>query len=265
MKKIDSLIFDMDGVLWKDEKPLGDLKQIFQLILSDNIKYAFGTNNSTKTQEEYQEKLSTLGIPSTPELIMTSAIALVKMMVKKFPNGGPVFIIGENGLINALNSAGFYHQEENVQAVVGGLDRQINYEKFKKAILLLQQNVDFFFTNIDTTFPTPLGIVPGAGSILKAIEVASGKKAILAGKPEPMIFNYSISNLKSEPESTLVIGDRLDTDILGGIKSNCPTAMVLTGISKKEDIIESGIRPDFIFEDISELVHFFHKCKWKME
>lgn len=265
MKTIDSLIFDMDGVLWKDENPLGDLKQIFQLINRDNIKYGFGTNNSTKTPEEYREKLGTLGIPSTPELIMTSAIALVKMMLNKFPNGGPVFIVGENGLINALNSAGFYHQDEKVLAVVGGLDRQINYDKFKKVILLLQQNVDFFFTNIDTTFPTPLGIIPGAGSILKAIEVASGRKAIVAGKPEPLIFNYSISNLKSKPETTLVIGDRLDTDILGGINSNCPTAMVLTGISKKIDIIKSGIKPDFIFEDITELVLFFHKCKWKME
>ncbi|HSM23712.1 MAG TPA: HAD-IIA family hydrolase [Anaerolineaceae bacterium] len=265
MKKIKSLIFDMDGVLWQDDKPLGNLQQIFQEIRKDNIRYAFATNNSTRTPAEYYEKLIKLGIPSSPDLIMTSALALVKMMLQKFPKGGPVFIFGENGLIKALNAAGFYHQEQQVLAVVGGLDRQINYEIFKKVILLLQQNIDFYFTNIDTTFPTPLGKVPGAGSILKAIEVASGKKAITAGKPEPMMYNLAISSLNSKPETTLVIGDRLDTDILGGIHSNCPTALVLTGISKKEDIIEVGIEPDYIFEDMTDLVLFFSKRRWMME
>jgi len=262
MNKIKSLIFDMDGVLWKDENPLVNLQRVFKYINDHNINYAFATNNSTKTPEEYHQKLLKLGIPNIPNQIITSSIVVLTQMLKKFPNGGPVFIIGENGLVEPLMQAGFYHNEESVLAVVGGMDRQVNYDKFKKAILFLQKDVDFFFTNSDTTFPTPQGKIPGAGSILRTLEVGSGRNAIIAGKPKPAMFDKALDILNSSPDNTLVIGDRLETDILGGLNAHCLTALVLSGISKKSEINEKNIHPHLTHNNLEELIKFLVKNQW---
>jgi 4-nitrophenyl phosphatase len=264
MKKIKSLIFDMDGVLWRDQTPIGNLGEIFQLLQFHNIKYAFATNNSTKSPSEYQDKLSRFGITAKEEQIITSATTLVEMLKEKFPDGGPVHILGENGLREALQKNGFHHSDRDVLAVVGGLDRQINYEKLKIATLLLQQEVDFYYTNADTTFPTPDGIIPGAGSILRALEVGSGRNAILAGKPKPFMFEIAMKIINASRESTLVIGDRLDTDILGGLEAKCITALVLTGISTSEDLINSIYKPNFVFENLSDLIDNLILKNWEI-
>jgi 4-nitrophenyl phosphatase len=265
MKKIESIIFDMDGVIWKDQKPLGDLKWVFEQLQKHKIKYAFATNNSTKTPDAYQKKLKTLGIPTNSDQIITSATTLVKIMLEKYPDGGPVFIIGEEGLRLPLLDSGFHPSEEDILAVVGGLDRKINYAKLKQAILFLQKDVDFYYTNSDTTFPTPDGKIPGAGSLLRALEVGSGKKAILAGKPKSEMFEYAISYLETSPQSTLVVGDRLDTDILGGLNAGCLTALVLTGISTLDDIKKNEYTPHLLFTDLTELILFLGKNNWKIE
>lgn len=264
MKKIKSLIFDMDGVLWRDQTPIGDLGKIFQLLQHHNIEFAFATNNSTKSPSEYQYKLNSFGITVNEEEIVTSATTLVNLLKEKFPHGGPVHILGENGLREALQKNGFHHRDQDVLAVVGGLDRQINYEKLKIATLLLQQEVDFYYTNADTTFPTPEGIIPGAGSILRALEVGSGRNAILAGKPKPKMFEIAMRIINASAESTLVIGDRLDTDILGGLEAKCNTALVLTGISTSEDLINSAYQPQFVFENLSDLVVHFNQNNWEI-
>lgn len=265
MNKIKSLIFDMDGVLWRDQTPIGDLGKIFRLLQHHNIKFAFATNNSTKSPSEYKDKLNRFGISAKEEQIITSATTLAKMVKEKFPDGGPVHILGENGLREALQQNGFHHLDQNVLAVVGGLDRQITYEKLKVATLLLQQNVDFFYTNADTTFPTPDGIIPGAGSILRALEVGSGRNAIIAGKPKPKMFEIAMKIINASAESTLVIGDRLDTDILGGLEAKCLTALVLTGISTQEDLDVSAYKPHFVFENLTDLVDNLIMNNWEVE
>lgn len=264
MRKIESLIFDMDGVLWKDEKPLVNLREIFEIINKNQIKYMFATNNSTRTSKEYRIKLNQLGIPCSQNQIITSSTTLLSLLLKKYPSKGPVYIIGENGLITPILEAGFHIDEKNAIAVIGGLDRNITYEKFKIAILLLQKEVDFYFTNSDTTFPTPVGTVPGAGSILKALEVGSGRTAIVTGKPKPSMFEYAMDYFGTSPDHTLVIGDRLDTDILGGINAKCPTAFVLSGISKIEDINNLDIRPNLIHNNIHDLIIYLEQEKWML-
>lgn len=264
MNKIKSMIFDMDGVLWRDQTPIGDLGKIFQNLQYHNIKYAFATNNSTKSPTEYQNKLHRFGINVKEEQIITSATTLINLLKERFPDGGHVYILGENGLREALLKYGFHHSDRNVLAVVGGLDRQINYEKLKIATLLLQQEVDFYYTNADTTFPTPDGIIPGAGSILRALEVGSGRNAILAGKPKPKMFEIAMRKINASGESTLVIGDRLDTDILGGLEAKCLTAMVLTGISTLEDLKNSTYQPHLIFENLTDLVDYLIHNNWKI-
>ena len=265
MKKIKSLIFDMDGVLWRDQTPIGDLAHIFNSLQHHNIKYAFATNNSTKSPSEYQDKLNKFGISVKEDQIITSATTLVELLKEKFPNGGPVHILGENGLREALHQNGFYHRDQHVISVVGGLDRQIDYEKLKIATLLLQQKVDFYYTNADTTFPTPDGIIPGAGSILRALEVGSGRNAVLAGKPKSKMFEIAMRTIKASAASTLVIGDRLDTDILGGLNAKCLTALVLTGISKTEDLKNSPYQPHWVFENLTELVDYLIHNNWELK
>lgn len=264
MTKIKSLIFDMDGVLWRDTTPIGDLEQIFQNLQHHNIEFAFATNNSTKSPYEYQDKLTRFGIKVKEEQIITSSITLVELLKEKFPEGGPVHILGENGLREALQQNGFYHRDRNVIAVIGGLDRQINYEKLKNAVLLLQQEVDFYFTNADTTFPTPEGIIPGAGSLLRALEVGCGRNAVLTGKPKPKMFEIALRIINASADSTLVIGDRLDTDILGGLEAKCLTAMVMTGISTSEDLKNSTYQPHFVFENLSTLMDNLIQNNWEL-
>ncbi len=254
----------MDGVLWRDQVPLGDLGKIFQQLQINDIKYAFATNNSTKSPSEYQEKLSKFGIPSQQELIITSATTLATMLKEKFPQGGPVYIIGENGLREALHENNFYPGDISFIAFVGGYDRKINYEKLKNALLLLHQDVDFFYTNSDTTFPSPEGIIPGAGSILRALEAGSGKNAVLAGKPKPTMFEYAMKIINASPASTLVIGDRLDTDILGGLEAKCLTALVLTGISTQEDLESAAYKPNLVFDNLTNLIDFLVQADWKI-
>ncbi|MBE0688078.1 MAG: HAD-IIA family hydrolase, partial [Anaerolineaceae bacterium] len=251
-------------VLWRDQTPIGDLGEIFQLLGHHTIKFTFATNNSTKSPSEYQEKLERFGIKAQEEQVITSATTLAKMLKEKYPDGGPVYILGENGLREALQKNGFYHRDRNVLAVVGGMDRQINYDKLRIATLLLQQDVDFYYTNADTTFPTPEGIIPGAGSILRALEIGSGRNAILAGKPKPKMFEIAMNIINASTESTLVIGDRLDTDILGGLEANCLTALVLTGISSLEDLETSAYKPHYVFDNLSDLADHLIRNNWEI-
>ncbi len=254
----------MDGVLWSDETPIGDLEKIFKQIQLFQLRYGFATNNSTKAPTDYKNKLNRFLVPAEETQIITSGTAIVNLLKEKHPQGGPVYILGEEGLRKSLQNAGFYHRKDNVLAVVGGLDRKVTYEKLKQATLLLQSNVDFFFTNIDPAFPTPQGKIPGAGSLLRSLEAGSKKKAILAGKPLPMMFEYLMKDLSAQPENTLVIGDRMETDILGGLNAHCLTALVLTGISKKADLHHYSYQPHMVFDDLSTLVDQLSSQNWEI-
>ena len=174
-KEIKALIIDMDGVIWKRDQPLGDLRDIFDLIHSQNLLFTFATNNSTKTRQQYQEKLHRFGIEVKLSQIITSSTATV------FPTGGPVYVIGENGLIKDLSDAGFYQSEEKVLAVVAGLDSGFTFKKLSLATSFIRSGAAFYGTNPDRSFPSPEGITPGAGSILAAIEAATDKKPIISG------------------------------------------------------------------------------------
>ena len=255
----------MDGVIWKENTALADLGKVFDTLNSYNISYVFATNNSMKTPQSYQKKLSHFGVSVNQDQIITSATTLANFMKSKFPEGGPIYILGESGLIESLGNNGFYHQDEDVLAVAGGLDKTINYEKLSKATLNLSKaNVDFYFTNIDPTYPSPEGNIPGAGSILAILETASGRKAKVTGKPEPIMFQQALDYLKTPASATIVLGDRLDTDILGGINAGCRTALMLSGVTNIRDIEISQIKPDIIAPDIRFFIEEMIKTEWKI-
>ncbi len=253
-RPIDTLILDMDGVIWRSFSPIGDIAWVFKRFRELNLKYALATNNSTKTAGQYVQKLAEIGAEVPESCIFTSSVAMAHLLKSRFPHGGPLFILGEEGLQKPLREMGFYHQEEDVQAVVCGLDREFNFEKLGKVTYLIRSGFDFYMTNPDRTFPTPKGLGPGAGTIQAAIETATDVKAILAGKPSPAMMYTVMQQIGAEPASTLVVGDRLETDILSGQSAGCQTALVLSGVTTREEAERWQPKIDYISDDLEHLV-----------
>jgi 4-nitrophenyl phosphatase len=263
-QKIKSIIFDMDGVLWKENTPLVDLPKIFEELDRLSIRYAFATNNSSKSPADYERKINNFGCNVSSQQIVTSASVLVKIISQKYPLGGPVYIIGESGLHETLREYGFYHQNDDVLAVVGGLDRSATYQTLAKAVLLLNSGVDFYFTNIDASYPSSEGDLPGAGAILTFLETASGKKAFTVGKPKTHMFTEALNILNTHNENTIVVGDRLETDIMGGKIAKCHTALVLSGISTVQNIEETQIYPDIVCTDLDDFLTTMRSKNWEI-
>ncbi len=252
--RIRGLILDLDGVLWKDETPLVNAPAVFEKIHSSGLKYIFATNNATRNVDQYQSRLSHFGVAADTWQIVNSGMAVAYLLSQRFPEGGPVYIVGEDGVRTALQEKGFYYAEKAVKAVVAGWDREINFKKLTQATLLIRGGAPFYGTNPDRTFPTPQGLIPGAGAILAAIEAATDVKPILGGKPSPAMMNLAMQRLQTTPAETLAIGDRLETDILGGANAGCRTALVLSGVATLKDLESWQPKPDLVAEDLAHLI-----------
>lgn len=250
---ISAAILDMDGVLWRSNEPLCDLKKLFSLFKEMQIKVLMATNNGLNTVDQYVSKFDGFGVHIEPWQVLTSAMATGQLVKQHFPKGGAVYIMGEEALHKNVEDFNFFHSETNAQAVIAGLSRNFNYDMIKNTSLMIQKGLPFYFTNPDPTYPSPEGNIPGAGTILAALETASGVKAQLAGKPLPFLFNVSLERLNSKPNETLVIGDRLSTDIQGGQNAGCMTALVLTGVSTVEDYKNWLPKPNLLLENIMDL------------
>ncbi len=253
---IRGLIVDMDGVLWRAGEPIGPVAEWFARLQALGLRWVFATNNATKAPEDYLRTLQRLGLPQVREdQVVNSVMAAVYALQGRWPQGGPVYVIGEQGLHRGLAQAGFPHQEEGpVLAVVVGLDRGLTYEKLRRATLHIRRGAWFVGTNPDRSFPTPEGLVPGAGAILAALEAASDVAPTIVGKPEPFLFQAALERLSLPPEQVLVVGDRLETDILGGQRMGCPTALVLSGVTSREQAERWTPPPDLIAPDFGGVV-----------
>jgi 4-nitrophenyl phosphatase len=252
--EIKSLILDMDGVLWKDNAPIGDPAATITALLASGLTIVYATNNSSKSADQYIEKLTHFGIPAVPEQIITSGMAVSHLLKQRFPQGGPIFAIGESGLFQTLAEHGFHQANENVLAVVSGFDRQLTYEKLSRASLLIRSGAAFYGTNPDTSYPTPEGLVPGAGAILAAIKAATDAIPEIAGKPFPTMIEFALDRLGALPEETLMIGDRLETDILGGQNAKCLTALVLSGVSTAAELENWAQKPTMVMKNLSSFI-----------
>jgi 4-nitrophenyl phosphatase len=248
----------MDGVLWKEDTPIGDLPAIFDRMRARGLKIAFATNNGIHTPDQYVDRLARHGVKIEPWQVITSALGVADLVSKKFPNGGPVFAIGGTGVMTALRDYGFkllsIEAAKEAQAVIIGLDLQISYEKMREATLLVRRGVPFFGTNPDKTFPTPRGEIPGAGAWVSVIVTATGVEPIYAGKPSPYLIELARERLGTAKEETLVVGDRLETDIAGGQAAGCPVALVLSGVSTRAKGEAWKPKIDVIAEELGELV-----------
>lgn len=258
LKNIQSLIIDMDGVLWREDAPIGDLPKIFARIRERGLKFAFATNNGTRTPAQYVEKLSEFGVTVEPWQVITSALGVAEMLKREMPRGARIFVIGGEGVKIALREQGFdvltVETAESAQAVVMGVDREINFAKMSEAALLVRRGVPFYATNPDKTFPTPRGEIPGAGAWISVITTATGVEPIYAGKPYPFMMEMTLERLGTKKEETLVVGDRLETDIAAGQAVGCPTALALSGVSTREQAEAWSPRPSLIVQDLEALV-----------
>lgn len=243
----------MDGVLWLANEPLCDLSVLFNNFKDHGIKVVLASNNATYNSDEFLNKLHSMGAELEAWQIVSSAMAMVFLLKKHFSTGGPIHVVGSPSLIEHLQKNGFYHSDENPLAVIVSMDRDFSYQKMKRAADFVRQGLPFFGTNPDLTYPTPDGLAPGAGACIAAVEAASGKKAVMAGKPNPYLFEVAMERLGTAPEKTLAVGDRLETDILGGYRAGCKTLLVLSGVAQIEDLENWSPKPDLVLNNIMEL------------
>jgi len=257
-ENIKALILDMDGVVWRGDAPIGDLAAIFQRIRERGLKFVFATNNSTKTSEQYVAKLKEFGVEVEPWQVVTSSQAAARAMAQTYPQGTKALVIGEDGLRVPLEQEGFeivsLESAPEAQVVVMGMDRGISFEKISEATLLIRKGARFYATNMDKTFPTPRGQIPGAGAWASVIITATNVEPIVAGKPFPFLMELSLEKLRSTKEETLVVGDRPETDIAAGQRVGCRTALVLSGVSTKVQAENWNPKIDIIASDLATLI-----------
>ncbi len=264
LSHIQGLIIDLDGVLWRGDQPLGPLPEWFQRLQALGLRWVFATNNATRTIDMYLEKFARMGLTDIrPDQIVNSILAAVYALHQRWPQGAPVYIIGETGLFQGLAEAGFPFTDdlEVIQAVVVGLDRQLTYDKLALGTLAIRRGAWFIGTNPDRSFPTPEGLKPGAGAILAALEAATDVAPTIVGKPEPFLFQLALERLGTPPEATLVVGDRLETDILGGQRVGCATALVLSGVTSRAQARTQNPAPDLIVEDFGALIRLLERAR----
>lgn len=252
--QIKGLILDMDGVLWHGDRPIGDLPAIFSRIQQLGLQVCLATNNATLTADQFVEKLNTFGVKLSAQQVINSSETTGSYLKSRFPNGGPIYIIGESGLRSTLAKYGFTHAEKHILAVVAGMDRQLTYDQLKKGTLLIRAGSPFIGTNPDRSYPTPEGQVPGAGAILAALASASNVEPLIIGKPKPEMYLLALKRMGVAPEETLVIGDRLETDIIGAQAIGCKTALVLSGVTTEPEARHWQPPVDFIEADLTALI-----------
>ncbi len=252
LKNITHLIIDMDGVLYLGDQPMPCLSDFFTFLRERSIPFILATNNSTRTPQEYVEKLAGMGVTVSPSEILVSGQAVARYLAREYPRGTRVHVFGMPALKQAMTEEGFILADENVKMVVASMDRQVTYEKLKMATLLIRGGARFIATNLDPTNPSIEGLIPGTGTMIAALETASGVKPMAIGKPEPTMYQLAMEQMGAQPSSTAAIGDRVDTDILGGKRAGLTTICVLSGSSNREEA-EAG-ESDFIFADIADLL-----------
>jgi 4-nitrophenyl phosphatase len=254
LRSIRHLIIDMDGVLYLGDKPMPGLDQFFAFLRDQEIHFQLVTNNSTLTPLMYTEKLARMGTIVHDSDILTSSIATADYLADRHPRGSRVYAIGEEGLVDALQRAGFVLSRTAPVAVVVGLDRDITYTKLREATLLIRAGVPFIATNPDATLPVPEGQVPGTGTIVQAITAATDRQPVVIGKPEPPLMEQAMARMGSTPETTAAVGDRPETDILSAQRAGLLSILTLAGATDRARLATFDIVPDIVFDDIQALV-----------
>lgn len=253
LEEIRNLFIDMDGVLYRGHQALPGVQEMLAFLDARGIGYLLVTNNATMSQAQFSDKLAKMDVSVPPECIITSAVATAAYLAERAPAGTRVCVVGEESLAREMEKQGMVIAGRDAEYVVAGLDRTLTYEKLKTATLAIRAGATFIGTNPDRTLPIENAVAPGAGSILAALVAATDVQPLIVGKPEPIILEQSMRILGARAEDSAVLGDRLETDILGGYRAHMATIMVLTGISTAEEAAVYQVQPDWIYADLPAL------------
>jgi len=247
-------LIDMDGVIYRGNQMIPGADRFIIDLIARDIPFMFLTNNSQRTRRDVATKIQRLGIPAEERHVFTCAMATARFLARQKP-GGTAFVIGEGGLLTALHSNGYAIVDKDPDYVVIGEGRTLNFELAEAALRMVLGGAKLVATNMDPTCPTNLGPRPGCGAIVAMLEAASGVKAFSLGKPSPVMLRAARKELGLKSEETIVIGDTMETDILGGVQLEYKTVLVLSGGTQRSDLTQFAYRPDFTAESIADLDH----------
>lgn len=255
---IGGLIIDMDGVLWHGDMAQPGLEAFFQTIRGLNLPFVLATNNANLSPEQYVAKLAKMNVSVDLPEVLTSGMATAQYLAERYrPAETRVFVIGGVGARQPLLDLGFtltglddVDGERRADIVVSGLDKELSWDKLCAAALNIQVGADFYGTNGDATLPSERGFLPGNGATLAALTAATGVTPTIIGKPEPVIYRQALALLGVDPDRVIAIGDRLDTDILGAVRTGIRSLLVLSGISRESDIADLDYAPTWVMQDI---------------
>jgi 4-nitrophenyl phosphatase len=253
-----SYIIDMDGVIYRGDLCLPHVPGFLQALDDNNIPFLMATNNSTKSPDEFSDKLSRMGIELSADRILTSSVATRGMVEERYPKGTGVCVVGMNALHEAMFGDGYFERAgKDAEVVVSGGHFKLTYDELKIACLAIRAGADWFATNGDNTFPTEEGIIPGSGAIIAALEAATSKSPVVVGKPSTGMIDEALQSLGTTADETVMLGDRLDTDILAGERAGLITMLVMTGVTDLAELEAMDIDPDIIIDDLAPLVAYY--------
>lgn len=248
-----AFICDMDGVIYHGNNLLPGVKEFIAWLNTNNKKFIFLTNCAVRSQRQIHEKLARLGVDVSLDHIYSSGIATAEFLQKQKP-GGSAYVIGTQSLCEAIESVGYRIDDQNPDYVVVSDSDDYNYHEICNAVEFVRKGAKLIGTNPDITGPTERGIMPGTGSLVMPIEVATGAKTYFIGKPNPVIMRQALDRLGCHSKETVMIGDRMDTDIVGGIESEFSTVLVLTGVTQSADIAHYAYQPDYVLQTVGNIV-----------
>lgn len=246
-------LIDMDGVIYRERETIPGAIDFINTLRSQDIPFMFLTNNSQRTQRDIATKLCRMGFNVEEKHIFTCAMATARFLAAQNPTG-TAYVIGEGGLLNALHENGYSVVDHDPDYVVVGEGRTISFETIEHATTMLIRGAKLVATNLDPNCPTPKGLRPGCGAITALLEMAAGVRAFSVGKPSPIMMRAARKEIGVDAAQTTMIGDTMETDILGGVQMGYKTVLVLTGGTRREDLSRFAYQPDIVVESIASLL-----------
>ena len=247
-------LIDMDGVIYRGAHLIPGAREFIKRLLEEQVPFLFLTNNSQRTRRDVATRLNRMDVPVEEKHIYTCAMATARFLAAQKPNG-TAYVIGEGGLLNALHTNGYSIVEQDPDYVVVGEGRTLSFEVIEKAVRLVAKGAKLIATNPDPNCPTAEGIRPGCGAIVAMIETATGRKAFSLGKPSPVMMRAARKELDLDTSSTIMVGDTMETDILGGVQMGYRTVLVLSGGTRREDLVNYAYQPDLVVDSVADLCH----------
>ena len=252
-REIHSWLMDMDGVLVHEERAIPGAAEFLARLTALGLPFLLLTNNSIYTRRDLAARLHASGLEVPEESIWTSALATADFLSAQRPRGS-AFVVGESGLTTALHEAGYTMTEREPDYVVLGETRTYSFEQITRAIRLINDGARFIATNPDATGPTPEGALPATGSVAALISRATGVEPYYVGKPNPLMMRTALNTIDAHSETTAMIGDRMDTDVVAGIEAGLETTLVLTGVTQRDEVERFPYRPARVVDSVADLL-----------